>query len=81
VLIYKTLRTKYPCCKGRATFRATMYVPRERYGRSCPACGQRYDVERKTLKQTSDVRIDQLEWTRMASYPVKRERVPRKEAS
>jgi transcription elongation factor Elf1 len=66
-----TLRTKYPCCGGGASFRATVDVPRELFDRQCPSCGQRYEVERKTLRQAVGIRMDQLAWTRMASVAIK----------
>jgi hypothetical protein len=64
------LRSKYPCCGGNTRFRATFFVPKETYSRTCPRCGARYEVERATLKQTErwDVcgRIDKLDWTRVS---------------
>ena len=63
------LRTRYPCCGGRATFNATFFVNRETYERRCSRCGARYEVERHTLRATDNDpagRIDQLDWVRVA---------------
>jgi len=69
------LITRFPCCGGVARFHAVKGVPREIYTRTCRACGQRFEVERRETYPTprrgphpvrrglhSVERIDVLEW-------------------
>lgn len=60
-LKYQLIESKYPCCGGKAKLQAIELIPRERYVRSCPTCGQTWDIVRSTLR-SGDVRIDKLEW-------------------
>lgn len=64
------LRTRYPCCNGRCIINATRHVPREQYTRTCPRCGQLWEVERRTAREDRGElaaglvrRTDIIEWT------------------
>jgi transcription elongation factor Elf1 len=61
-LARRVLNTRYPCCGGRARIVALVLLPRETYERQCPRCGQRWDIERRPLRQDADMAIDKLEW-------------------
>lgn len=59
---FTTLNTKYPCCGGAARIRAWNGVPKEVYSKTC-RCGQKWDVERRLVKEVEGRRVDVLEWT------------------
>jgi hypothetical protein len=59
---YTTLKTKYPCCKGRARFKAVHDVPTQIYDRRCPFCGKAWMVTRTSLAPISYGRVDELVW-------------------
>lgn len=61
--MFVTLNTEFPCCGRKARIRATNDVPREVYDRTCK-CGAKWEVERKTVRQGKDKRVDVLNWTR-----------------
>lgn len=63
--MFVTLATKFPCCGAKCRIRATNDVPREVYDRTCKRCGITWEVERKTLRQGKEKRIDSLVWTLM----------------
>lgn len=57
------LTSKYPCCGGICRFVAIRIVPKETYSKKCPRCGSKWLIERKTTRQTEELRMDTLEWT------------------
>lgn len=59
---FVSLNTKFPCCGKKSVIRATNDVPHETYDRTCK-CGQKWSVDRVTLRQGQEVRMDKLEWT------------------
>jgi ssDNA-binding Zn-finger/Zn-ribbon topoisomerase 1 len=63
--LWVLLNTRFPCCRGRAIFRAIEQVPREIYQRKCPQCGQKWGIERRTTKENNQMRIDMLDWEKV----------------
>lgn len=60
------LRTVYPCCKTPARLTSLYDVPRELYERTCPHCGTRWTVERRTTRKTANgLWINVVEWERV----------------
>lgn len=56
------IKTRFPCCQGAARIQALESVPREQYRRKCARCGQAWDIERRTVKESEKGRIDILDW-------------------
>jgi len=63
--LWVLLNTRFPCCNGRAIFRAIEQVPREIYRRKCSQCGQKWEIERRTTKENEQMRIDMLDWEKL----------------
>ena len=59
-----TLHTKYPCCGGGAHIGTD--APRESYKRTCPRCGKRWLVYRRSASDQTrasvGAAVDVLEW-------------------
>ena len=61
------LATRTPChCRRRIKLRAIDGVPRETYARICRVCGAKWDIERTEIRNADGIRMDQLDWTRVA---------------
>jgi len=60
----QTIKSRYPCCKGACRFTFYAAVPRERYERRCPSCGQRWEIKRSLMMilYSDGSRMDRLDW-------------------
>jgi hypothetical protein len=61
-----------PCHNRPVRLTVVESVPRERYERTCAACGFEWTIERRVASVTAQARVDVLDWTAASRVGVTR---------